>query len=80
MSFLDTSDFAPNSDSESSIQELNSTKSSNLTKTTDYNDPDFKLPAPEDSPIYIFRNGLFIQELKPVIPNKEREMTIKCTL
>ena len=54
MSFISIFDFTPNLDLESFIQELNLTKSSNLAKTTDYNDIDFKLQFIKESPIYIF--------------------------
>ena len=60
MLFFNIFDFALNSDSESLIQKLNSTKSSTLIKTTDYNNLDFKLLSIKKSPIYIFQNSLFI--------------------
>lgn len=46
--------------------------SSNLFNTIDYQLPSTNLP-------YIFQEGLFIRELDPIIENKTRTLTIKCT-
>ena len=42
-----------------------------------YNSPSYILPL-ENQP-YIFKEGLFTRELNPIIENKERTLTIKCT-
>lgn len=42
-----------------------------------YNNIDFKLPI-ENIP-YIFKEGLFIRELNPIIEGEERTINIKCS-
>ena len=42
-----------------------------------YNNEDFTLPT-INLP-YIYKANLYIRELEPIIENKERKITIKCT-
>lgn len=42
-----------------------------------YNSLDFQLSS-ENIP-YIFKEGLFLRELDPIIENKPRTLTITCT-
>ena len=51
----------------------------NNKKFSEYNDPTFEFEPNDQSSVYIFQNHLFTRFLNPIITNKEREMTIKCT-
>ena len=57
------------------------TTTATTTKATiDYNRLDYELSRDEDSPIYIFNQGLFKRSLLSIFPNKEREMLLTYTL
>lgn len=48
-------------------------------KNSKYNKPEFTLPKPEDSRIYIFINNLFTRSLLLIDFLKEREILVSCT-
>ena len=82
-------DSNPDSGSEQSIQSPSPSitpsiaPSSSIQKgkrAVDYNSPDYKLEPDSESPIYIFKNGLFTRTLLPIEKNQERCILIRCTL
>ena len=78
MDSISTSNIESDSDISTNIN-TESDKNTTTYEGSIYNDPNYKLPPNTESPIYIFKNGLFTRSLLNIDINKEREILVQCT-